>query len=314
MKIFDFNWLNEKTEKPLALTIGSFDGVHKGHLTILNKVVEKANLNGWKSAILTFSNHPRLLLNPDASGIEILQTAEEKLQVFEEVGIDEVIYLDKIPGIFEYEAHRFVEEIILGVLNAKMVCIGYDHRFGKNRGGDLNLLKKYVSQFEVLQIPVLEEEAIAISSTRIREALKNGKISESNALLGRSYPISGKVIQGDQWGRTIGFPTANLQINHPYKLIPKVGIYAVEVWIENLPLQKGMLYIGFRKGLDGSQKRVEVHIFDFDLDIYGQNLRIFLKEFIREDLEVSTLGELIPLLKDDQKKVLDFFDSNSIND
>lgn len=308
MKIFDFK---DKNLDPLALTIGSFDGVHKGHLTILKKVLDYSTEKGLKSAILTFSNHPRLLLNPKSVGIEILQTAEEKIIVFEEMGIDEVVYLDGIPGIFDYEAKQFVEEIIIGTLNAKFVCIGYDHRFGKNRSGDVHLLKEYANDFEVVQIPVLEEEAIAISSTRIREALREGKIQEANGLLGRPYPISGKVIRGNQWGRTIGFPTANIELDHPQKLIPKVGIYAVEVIIGSGNPFLGMMYIGYRKGLDGTEKRIEVNVFDFDQEIYGQKIRIQVHEFIREDQEINHLEDLVPLLIEDRRKVLEFFHKQS---
>lgn len=311
MKIFDFNWLEVKKDQPLALTIGTFDGVHKGHFSILKQVVEKAHQRGLKSAILTFSNHPRLLLNPTAEGIEILQTAKEKLNIFEEVGVDEVYYLDQVPGIFDFEATRFVQEVIIDNLHAQFVCIGYDHRFGKNRGGDVQLLKQYHSSFEVLQIPVLEEEAIAISSTRIREALRDGKIQEANALLGRSYPLTGTVVHGNQWGRTIGFPTANVQLDHPQKLIPKVGIYAVEVAINPQETCFGMLYIGFRNGLDGLEKRIEVNIFDFDRDIYGQEIQIFLHAFIRNDQEVKSLTDLIPLLQNDKKNVIEFFEKQN---
>ncbi len=308
MKIFDFNWFELKSEEPLALTIGTFDGVHKGHQSILKSVVEKAHQKGLKSAILTFSNHPRLLLNPHAKGIEILQTAKEKLSVFEEVGIDMVFYLDLLPGIFDFEAHRFVEEIIIEKLQAQFVCIGYDHRFGKNRGGDIHLLKQFQSNFEVLQIPVLEEEAIAISSTRIREALRDGKVQEANALLGRKYPLTGQVIQGNQWGRTIGFPTANIQLDHPQKLIPKVGIYAAEVYLPSFKKYFfGMLYIGYRTGLDGQEKRIEVHLFDFDEEIYGQEIQVQMHAFIREDQVVTSLSELIPLLDKDKQNVLEFF-------
>jgi riboflavin kinase / FMN adenylyltransferase len=308
MKIFDFNWFELKSEEPLALTIGTFDGVHKGHQSILKSVVEKAHQKGLKSAILTFSNHPRLLLNPHAKGIEILQTAKEKLSVFEEVGIDMVFYLDLLPGIFDFEAHRFVEEIIIEKLQAQFVCIGYDHRFGKNRGGDIHLLKQFQSNFEVLQIPVLEEEAIAISSTRIREALRDGKVQEANALLGRKYPLTGQIIHGNQWGRTIGFPTANIQLDHPQKLIPKVGIYAAEVYLPSFKKYFfGMLYIGYRTGLDGQEKRIEVHLFDFDEEIYGQEIQVQMHAFIREDQVVTSLSELIPLLDKDKKNVLEFF-------
>ncbi len=308
MKIFDFNWFELKSEEPLALTIGTFDGVHKGHQSILKSVVEKAHQKGLKSAILTFSNHPRLLLNPHAKGIEILQTAKEKLSVFEEVGIDMVFYLDLLPGIFDFEAHRFVEEIIIEKLQAQFVCIGYDHRFGKNRGGDIHLLKQFQSNFEVLQIPVLEEEAIAISSTRIREALRDGKVQEANALLGRKYPLTGQIIHGNQWGRTIGFPTANIQLDHPQKLIPKVGIYAAEVYLPSFKKYFfGMLYIGYRTGLDGQEKRIEVHLFDFDEEIYGQEIQVQLNAFIREDQVVTSLSELIPLLDKDKQNVLEFF-------
>lgn len=308
MKIFDFNWFELKSEEPLALTIGTFDGVHKGHQSILKSVVEKAHQKGLKSAILTFSNHPRLLLNPHAEGIEILQTAKEKLSVFEEVGIDMVFYLDLLPGIFDFEAHRFVEEIIIEKLQAQFVCIGYDHRFGKNRGGDIHLLKQVQSNFEVLQIPVLEEEAIAISSTRIREALRDGKVQEANALLCRKYPLTGQVIHGNKWGRTIGFPTANIQLDHPQKLIPKVGIYAAEVYLPSFKKSfLGMLYIGYRTGLDGQEKRIEVHLFDFDEEIYGQEIQVQLNAFIREDQVVTSLSELIPLLDKDKQNVLEFF-------
>ncbi len=308
MKIFDFNWFELKSEEPLALTIGTFDGVHKGHQSILKSVVEKAHQKGLKSAILTFSNHPRLLLNPHAKGIEILQTAKEKLSVFEEVGIDMVFYLDLLPGIFDFEAHRFVEEIMIEKLQAQFVCIGYDHRFGKNRGGDIHLLKQFQSNFEVLQIPVLEEEAIAISSTRIREALRDGKVQEANALLGRKYPLTGQIIHGNQWGRTIGFPTANIQLDHPQKLIPKVGIYAAEVYLPSFKKYFfGMLYIGYRTGLDGQEKRIEVHLFDFDEEIYGQEIQVQMHAFIREDQVVTSLSELIPLLDKDKQNVLEFF-------
>jgi riboflavin kinase/FMN adenylyltransferase len=310
MIVLDNDWSNFKSVDPIAVTIGTFDGVHVGHQQILKKVTQKAKQINAKSAVLTFSIHPKILLNPlSSASLNTLQTISEKLQAFEDAGIDYVFFLDYIPNIFEMDATSFIEDLLLNKLDTKYICIGYDHKFGKDRKGDVALLEKYQDSFELVQIPVFEEEEIAVSSTLIRQYLLSGNIIQANKLLGRSFPISGVVIQGDQWGRTIGFPTANIQIADNHKIIPKIGIYAVEVQIEgDSNVYQGMFYIGNRPSFEGDELRLEVNIFQFNKEIYGKKIEVFLKSYIRDDQKVSNLNELKILLKQDQQSVEFFFD------
>lgn len=309
MIILDTDWSNFKSDHPLAVTIGTFDGVHVGHQQILKRVTEKAIQINAKSAVLTFSVHPKILLNQITNdSLHTLQTISEKLEAFEEAGIDYVFFLDFIPNIFEMEATSFIEDLLLNQLNTKYICIGYDHKFGKGRKGNVALLENYQNKFELVQIPVFEEEEITVSSTLIRQFLQSGNVVQANKLLGRSFPMSGVVVHGDQWGRTIGFPTANIQILDNHKLIPKIGIYAVEVLIEgDFQVYQGMFYIGNRPSFDGEELRLEVNIFNFNKDIYGKKIEVFLKSYLRDDQKVSNLQELELLLKSDQKAVENFF-------
>ena len=294
--VFDFNQL-----KQTIITIGTFDGVHLGHQSILKKVVEAKENNTYESSLLTFFPHPRMVLQQDTS-IKLLNTIDEKAELLDKFGIDNLIIHPFDAAFSNLSAEEFVKEILIDRLNIHKIIIGHDHRFGKNRTADISDLilfgKKY--GFEVEQINAHEIDEIAISSTKIRKALMEGNIKLANQFLGYSYFISGKVIEGKKIGRTLGFPTANIQINESYKLLPKNGVYIVSSEINDI-LYFGMMNIGTNPTIGENMQSIEVHFFNFNQDIYNQNITIQIIKKIREETKFDSILDLqIQLIKDKQ--------------
>ncbi|WP_103914667.1 bifunctional riboflavin kinase/FAD synthetase [Halpernia humi] len=288
---------NENT--PLALSIGMFDGVHKGHQFIishLNKVAKEQNL---ESALFSFWPHPRTFFNPE-DDLKLLNTLAEKQILLEKNGIKN-LFLQKFDEAFRnLSGEEFVREILIKQLNVKHLIIGYDHTFGKNKSGDFQLLEKLAPKldFTVAQLPAVDLHNKNISSTQIRNTLAKGKIVEANEMLGYSYSLFGKVVHGKKIGRTIGYPTANLEVDS-IKLLPKNGAYIVEVFVEN-KFYKGMLSIGTNPTVEGKTKTVEVYILDFDKDIYGEIIEIKFREFLHEEIKFESLEKLIERLDEDK--------------
>lgn len=314
-----------------AVTIGTFDGVHIGHKKIIAKLKEEAAKINGETVILTFFPHPRMILHPEDQNLKLITTISEKAKLLQDLGIDHLIITPFTRDFSNLLPEEYIKNILVDKIGTKKMVIGYDHRFGKDRSGGLPELQKYapVYGYNVTEIPEQDINAITISSTEIRKALKEGNIEKANKFLGYAFPLNGKVIKGDQIGRTLGYPTANLYIEESYKLIPSDGIYAVEVithssdknknqeikqgyTVENATENnrfRGMAYIGHRPTINGLSQNIEVNIFDFDQDIYHTTIEMFFLHFIRHDIKFNSLQELTDKLAEDKIKVLEKFGS-----
>jgi len=284
-----------------VVTIGTFDGVHLGHRKILQRVNNIAETANGTSVIITFWPHPRLVLYPKETDLKLLSTFLEKAKLFQDFGIDHLIKIPFTKSFSRLTSQEFIVKILVKAIGTKKLVIGYDHRFGNDREGGFQHLVDNAKNygFEVEEIPRQEVDNIGISSSKIRKALFEGEIESANEFLGRPYNISGQVIKGDQIGRDMGFPTANIQVDDPFKLIPSVGIYAVKVEISGEAF-KGMLYIGSRPTLNQSRQSIEVNIFDFDKNIYHEKIDIFFFSRLRKDAKFDNLDQLKAQLEKDK--------------
>lgn len=291
---------------PVALSLGMFDGVHLGHQSIIKKLKERAESSQLRTGILTFWPHPRLVFNPSDS-LKLLTTLEEKKNRFETLGIDFLQIQDFSEEFRNLSGTEFVEEILVKRLKVKHLIVGYDHVFGKNRSGNFQLLESLAPKlgFEVEQMEAVNLHLETISSTKIREALEDGNIKEANAMLGYDYSLSGTVVHGKKLGRTLGYPTANLEVS-PLKLLPKKGAYIAEVFVNDKPY-KGMLSIGTNPTVGGESLTVEVNILDFNEDIYGESIEVHFKDFLHEEIDFEGLEPLKEKLKQDESKTREFF-------
>ena len=284
-----------------VVTIGSFDGVHRAHLKILDRVLSLADEIDGESILVTFHPHPRKIIFPKDDTLQLLNTLEEKLFILKSIGLDHVVIVPFSVEFSQQNPREYIEKFLIDKFDPRYIVIGYDHRFGLNRGGNIELLKQYNEQFGIIQIQRQELEDITISSTKIRNALNEGRIDTANSYLIRPYIIQGKVIHGDKIGKSIGYPTANINVDDKDKLIPKEGIYACYVVIENERYQ-GMLYIGNRPSLKSNvkpEKRIEVNIFEFKDEIYDQDIRLEVINYIREDEKFDNMRLLTAQLAKD---------------
>ena len=290
---------NYDKKHPTAITIGTFDGVHIGHRKILERLINDAKKTGLRSTVLTFFPHPRMVLQKDTE-IRLLNTIQEKIKILEFIGLD---YLIIHPFTLEFSrlfSTEFVRALLVNELKVKKIIIGYDHRFGRNRNANIQDLSAFGNtlNFEVEEIPAQEIDDVSVSSTKIRNALIEGNIKTANEYLGYNYMLTGDVKKGKGLGRQLNFPTANLFIAEKYKLIPKNGVYVVKS-ILNDKLFYGMMNIGFNPTVGGSAKSIEIHFFDFNADLYGQNIQVDILERIRDEHKFNSLEELkVQLLKD----------------
>ena len=295
-----------KQIKNAVLTIGTFDGVHIGHQKIISRLKEVAEQKGGETVILTFFPHPRMILHPDDLNIKLISTMDEKAELMKNLGIDHLIITPFTRDFSNLNPQEYIKDILVEKIGTTHIIIGYDHRFGKDRSGGLVELQNYASEFgyEVEEIPEQDIDDVAISSTKIRNALLSGDVKTAENFLGYPFHLSGKVIKGDQIGRTIGFPTANLFVEESYKLIPSDGIYAVSVDFKSGQLKdksaKGMAYIGHRPTINGMSRNIEVNIFDFNEDIYGETIRLNFLKYLREDQKFNSLDELKEQLGKDE--------------
>lgn len=290
--------------KPLdyaVVTSGTFDGVHIGHQTILNRVNEIAKNNGGESVLITYWPHPRLVLYPEDTSLKLLNTFEEKADLLRAQGIDHLLRIPFTKEFSNLSSTEFIQKVLVDTIGTKKLVIGYDHRFGNNREGRFEQLKanspKYA--FNVEEIPKQEIEHVGVSSTKIRKALISGDVHLAQSLLGGYYSISGRVIKGKRIGSVLGFPTANIELDSKHKLIPADGAYAVIVKFGNKSF-KGMLNIGYRPTVDGSTKTIEVHIFDFASDLYGENLTIQFVKQMRNEIKFDDIDALKNQLDSDK--------------
>lgn len=289
-----------------VVTIGSFDGVHLGHRRILEKLQLLARDCAGETVVITFDPHPRTVLRPEDDSFKLISTTAEKIQLLEALGIDNVIVVPFSLEFARQQALAYVEDFLVKKFNPRFIVIGYDHRFGNNREGDISFLKKYEQSagYEVVEIPAEEIDAIAISSSKIRKALDAADIERANRLLGHNFTFSGTVVKGDQIGRTLGFPTANIHIADPFKLILPQGIYAAKITLGNKVQKNGALYIGERPSVTPSGKRViEVNIFDLNEDLYGQEITVEVLAFIRPDKKMDGMEALKQQIAADKAEI-----------
>jgi riboflavin kinase/FMN adenylyltransferase len=286
-----------------VVTSGTFDGVHIGHRKILSRLNEIAARNNGQSVVLTYWPHPRLVLYPEQTDLKLLNTFEEKAELLESLGIDHLIKIPFTKSFSQLSGDTFTRRVLMEKIGTKKLVIGYDHRFGKNREGSFEYLKENAHHygFEVEEIPPQDIDDVTVSSTKIRKALMAGHVDEAASFLGDYYHLSGTVIHGDKIGRSLGFPTANIYVEHKFKLIPAEGIYAVTIDIDKQEF-KGMLYIGKRPTLNKVEQNIEVNIFDFNRDIYGEPLKINFIRQIRSEMKFDNLDQLKEQLRLDRIK------------
>ncbi|MBS7787814.1 bifunctional riboflavin kinase/FAD synthetase [Flavobacterium sp. CYK-55] len=282
-----------------VVTIGTFDGVHIGHQKIVQQLLSSAQQSHCASVILTFFPHPRMVLQ-DQSEIRLLNTIEERTLLLEKTGLDYLIIHPFDHSFSRLTAEEFVKKVLVEKLNIQKIVIGYDHRFGRNRTADINDLIDFGHQygFEVEQISAQQIEDVSVSSTKIRTALQEGQITLANQYLGYPYLLSGTVKKGRQLGRTIGFPTANIELGIDYKLIPKIGVYIVQSHI-NGKLTYGMMNIGTNPTVSGQNLSIEVYFIDFEADLYEQKLDISVLERIRDEEKFESLDALTKAISRD---------------
>lgn len=287
--------------KNAVITIGTFDGVHMGHRQIIEKLKQEARDINGETVIVTFHPHPRKVVSSTILGIRLINTMDEKIGLLDSLGIDHLVVVPFTDAFANQQAEDYVEHFLVNKFQPHTIIIGYDHRFGKERKGDYLLLEKLapVFNYQLKEIPKHVLDEISISSTKIREALLEGKIEIADKLLGYEFFFSGTVVHGDKLGRKLGYPTANLKIADEEKIIPGNGIYAVYANISDVKL-KGMMSIGFRPTVDGKKRVVEVNLFDFDKEIYGQTLRVFVKKYLREEVKFNSLEDLVKQIDKDK--------------
>ncbi|WP_316763374.1 bifunctional riboflavin kinase/FAD synthetase [Pedobacter aquatilis] len=329
MKIY--HNLTEFTKLDNAIvTIGTFDGVHFGHQKIIKQLVEKAKTDGGESVILTFFPHPRMIIDPENQDLKMINTINEKAEILKSLGVDHLIITPFTRDFSNQLPDDYIKNTLVNNIGTKHIIIGYDHRFGKDRSGNLADLKTAGLHFGFTVEEIMEQDIhdVAVSSTKIRQALLAGDVSLAADYLGYPFSIFGRVIKGDKIGRTIGFPTANIFVVETYKLIPGDGIYAVTVEMNsdltvtdskttsenptvNLkPLTfKGMAYIGQRPTINGMTRNIEVNIFDFNREIYGQDIKMNFLKFLRHDVKFTGLEALTVQLQKDKEATLNYFAS-----
>lgn len=306
-----FTSISQYNKSKSVITIGTFDGVHIGHKKILERLIHSAQQLDCQSVVLTFFPHPRMVLQ-DSSSIKLLNTINEKIMLLEKTGIDSLIIHPFDREFSRLTAEDFVKTILVEQLNIQKIIIGHDHRFGRNRTADINDLIEFGKEFsfEVEQISAQEINEIAISSTKIRNAILAGNISLAKDYLGYDYFFSGTVKKGKQLGRTIGFPTANIEIEEEYKLIPKNGVYVVK-GLYNKQILFGMMNIGTRPTIDGENQTIEVNFFEFNEDIYNETITIEILEFIRDEHKFDSIETLKNQIQKDKEFAIEFL-RNSI--
>jgi len=302
---------NALSSHPSILTLGTFDGIHKGHKTIISKLTSESKKYDLKSIILTFFPHPRNIVS--SKKIKSISTIDEKIQIFSELDLDELIIQNFNKSFSEMGAEEFIK-LLVNNLNLKKIIVGYNHRFGKNRSADINVLKDFSMKydFEVIEIKAFEVEKIKISSTKIRSAINDGNIDICNNYLGYNFNINGIVVKGKSIGKSIGFPTANINIAEEYKIIPKNGVYLVRCFFEKNKFY-GMMNIGYNPTFGSNEKTIEVNIFDFNRDLYNKKIRIEYLEFIRDEIKFDNAEELQNQLIKDRENCIKHINSTYNN-
>ncbi|MCF8321458.1 MAG: bifunctional riboflavin kinase/FAD synthetase [Flavobacterium sp.] len=307
MKVFSSISEFNSTKKTIV-TIGTFDGVHIGHQKIIEKLIQGTNNAACESLILTFFPHPRMVLN-GSSSIQLLNTITEKSSLLEKMGIDNLVIHPFDKEFSNLSAEEFAKTILIDAFNIHKIIIGYDHRFGKNRAANIDDLigfgKKY--GFEVEEISAQEIDSVSVSSTKIRAAISNGNIAVANEFLGYDYTLSGKIIKGKQLGRTIGFPTANIEIEENYKLIPMNGVYIVKSHLQEKTVF-GIMNIGLNPTVNGENLSIEVHFLDFDGDLYDTEIGVSVIQRIRDEKKFTSIDLLKSQIQEDKNYAISYIE------
>jgi riboflavin kinase/FMN adenylyltransferase len=288
-----------------VLTIGTFDGVHTGHQQVIEQMKKRAQEVNGETVVITFDPHPRTVVRA-AEGIRLIDTLDEKIELLSKKGIDHLVIVPFTEKFAQLSAEEYISQFLIRYFQPHTLIIGYDHRFGKGRSGNYELLEQQsqVYHFQLMEIPVHLIDSISVSSTRIRESIAHGDMDTARQLLGYTFFFSGLVTEGNRLGRSIGYPTANLVVTDKNKLIPGDGVYAVDISVSDEPecLYHGMMNIGYRPTVDGTKKLIEVNIFEFDRDIYNKTVRVFVKKFLRSEIKFEGLDQLKAQLALDKEK------------
>jgi riboflavin kinase / FMN adenylyltransferase len=296
------------SDRGTVATVGTFDGVHRGHWAVLQEIRRRARAAGRRSILVTFDPHPLRIVRPEHAP-PLLTTPVEKKEVLAESGVDYAVFISFTETLSRYEPRRFVEEILVGRLGVEELVIGYDHGFGRDRSGDADTLRAIGQElgFEVDVVPPVETEGGPVSSSRIRRAVQEGRLAEARACLGRAYSCRGVVVRGDGRGKQLGFPTANLEVSDAGKLIPPPGVYAVRGVLRR-GTYRGALHLGPRPTFQGSPPTIELHLLDYDGDLYGEVVRVDFIEYLREVRPFRTVAALVDQMRadvDTAREVLD---------
>jgi riboflavin kinase/FMN adenylyltransferase len=294
-----------KTVKNAVVTVGTFDGVHMGHQAIFNIMKQEAETIDGETVVITFYPHPRIVLGLDSEYLKFINTQEKKINRLEESGIDHLIIVSFNKEFAGISSEEFINDLVVEKIHPKIVVTGFDHHFGKDRGGSFDMLSKIGEEkgFKVIKVEAQYVNDVPVSSTKIRKLLNSGAVLAANNFLGYEYSITGKVVKGKSIGRNIGFPTANIEVADEYKLIAAVGVYACRVTYMG-KLYKGMCNIGYRPTVDHGDLTIEVHIFDFDQQIYGEEITIIFVDRMRDERKFDSLTELSQQLKRDKENTL----------
>lgn len=306
------NLKDYNSTKPSVITIGTFDGVHIGHKKIINQLTSISSKNNLISILLSFFPHPKMVLQND-NELKLINTIQEKEGLLNSLNLDYLIIKEFTKEFSRLSALEFVRDILVNKLNAKHIIIGYDHHFGRNRTANIEQLKEFgeLYDFKVTEILAQDIDDIAISSTKIRKALVNGEITLANKFLGYNFFFSGNVVHGNNIGKTISFPTANIKIDAPYKLVPKNGVYIVKTTIDN-QITFGMMNIGYNPTFNGKQKSIEIHFINFNKNIYDKTLTIEMILRIRNEIKFNTVDDLKKQLEQDKLSTLNYIKSLNI--
>ena len=306
------NLKDYNSTKPSVITIGTFDGVHIGHKKIINQLTSISSKNNLISILLSFFPHPKMVLQNDKE-LKLINTIQEKEGLLNSLNLDYLIIKEFTKEFSRLSALEFVRDILVNKLNAKHIIIGYDHHFGRNRTANIEQLKEFgeLYDFKVTEILAQDIDDIAISSTKIRKALINGEITLANKFLGYNFFFSGNIVHGNNIGKTISFPTANIKIDAPYKLVPKNGVYIVKTTIDN-QITFGMMNIGYNPTFNGKQKSIEIHFINFNKNIYDKTLTIEMILRIRNEIKFNTVDDLKKQLEQDKLSTLNYIKSLNI--
>lgn len=309
MKIYNGLEAQYIINRPI-LTIGTFDGVHVGHQKILGRLNELAQERGGESVLFTFNPHPRLVLFPDYTDLKLIQTQHEKEEKLKRLGLHNLIVYPFSKNFSRTPATEFIRDYLVNKIQVDTIVIGYDHQFGKNREGSLEHLRELspVFNFSVEEIPAQDIDDVHVSSTKIRKALELGDVATANRFLGEPFQLNGTVVYGQQIGRTIGFPTANLSIDDAFKIIPAGGVYAVRCVLEDRVFP-AMMNIGLRPTInpDEDSRQIEIHLLDFEGDLYGRELKVEVMQFLRHEIRFDTVANLSHQLKKDESETRAYF-------